>query len=78
MILFRKQRATTSLLVNSRFGKIYGSNCMDCRYPLRDWTDPVGSLSGKADAAETCTGQCLAGTGFSHRDDRFPDAARRS
>ena len=51
---------------------------MDCRYPLRDWTDPMGSLSGKADAADTCTDQCLAGAGFSHSDDRFADAARRS
>ncbi len=65
------------MLVNSRFGKIYGSNCMDCRYPLRDWTDPVGSLSGKADAAETCTCQCLAGAGFSRPNDCFSNADRR-
>jgi hypothetical protein len=56
MILFRMQRATASLFVNNRFGTIYGSNCLDCRYALRDWARRMANLFGKADAAETCSG----------------------
>src|SRR4029450_5443870 len=37
MILFLRQRVTASLFVNNRFGTIYGSNCLDCHYALRDW-----------------------------------------
>ena len=56
MILFRKRRATASLFVNNRFGTIYGSNCLDCRYALRDWARPMANLFGKAAAAATCSG----------------------
>src|SRR4029453_15732910 len=55
------------LFVNNRFCMIfYGSNCVDCRYSLRDWARPVGALSGKTDAAETCAGQYYAGAGRSY------------
>jgi hypothetical protein len=56
MILFQSQGATASSFVNNRFGAIYGSNRLDCRYALRDWARPMADLFGKADAAETCPG----------------------
>jgi hypothetical protein len=40
------------LFVNSLSGKYYGSNCMDCRYALRDRAGALAGLFGEANAAE--------------------------
>lgn len=55
--------------VNSRFGMtFYGSNRVDCRCSLRDWTRLVGTVSGKTDAAKTRSGYGRAAAGFSSPD----------
>ena len=55
--------------VNSRSGMtFYGSNRVDCRCSLRDWTRLVGTVFSKTDATKPRSGYGRAAAGFSSPD----------
>src|SRR4029077_3946547 len=61
---------------------IYGSNCLDCRRPLRSRAGRMGNLSGKTNAAETRSSRCCARTELLHGNSgnsrAFADSRRGS
>ena len=55
--------------VNSRFGMtFYGSNRVDCRCSLRDWTRLMGTVFSQTDATKPRSGYGRAAAGFSSLD----------
>ena len=59
------------LIVQNR---IYGSNCVDRRRPLRGWARRMGNVSGKTDGAQTGSRYCDARTNFANGDPGDPRA----